>query len=102
MESADFADVLLWALRTPEKMTATDSLRYDRYLNLKLNLREAIYTNALHGTMEGDLAAGWLDDLRNLLCDPGMTDYWAQNKSGYHPKFQLAVDSGSAGADCRK
>ena len=99
IESADVAELLLRARRTPDQMTATDSLRYNLYLNLRLNLREAVYTSVLQGTMDQDIAAGWLD-LADFRCIPGMTDHWTTNKAGFHRAFRKAVDSAFAVAKC--
>ena len=100
LQDAELAEVLLRARQMPDSMTAADSLRYELYLALRLNLREGIYTNALQGTMEAELAAGWLDDLRDFSCLPGMVSFWAENKTGYHPAFRAAVDSAFALATC--
>ena len=99
MENAEVAELLLRARRTPDQMTAADSLRYNLYLNLRLNLREAVYTSVLKGTMDHDIAAGWLD-LADFRCIPGMTDHWAANKTGFHRAFRHAVDSAFAIAQC--
>jgi hypothetical protein len=100
MESADMAEILIRASRSPAEMSAADSLRYERYLNLSINLYEAVYTNALQGTMEPDMAAGWLQDLGTQRCKAGMPDYWTRVKSSYHPAFQLAVDSAFIAVNC--
>jgi hypothetical protein len=93
MEDPEFAALLLRARRTPEQMTAVDSLRYDRYINLSMNLHEAIYSNVRLGTMERDMAAAWLAGLPGFVCAPGVKGYWGRFKSEYHPTFAAAVDS---------
>lgn len=100
IQSADFAEVLLKARRRPEDMTAVDSLRYDGYLNLRLNLLEAVYTSGRQGTMEAGLAAAWLDAIPHIRCLPGMETFWAQNRPFYHRAFRTAMDSAFAAARC--
>ena len=81
-------------------MTPVDSLRYTRYLNLRLNVHEAAYTSALQGTLESRMAAGWLDGMVDDACTPGMSDHWAQWKRGYHPAFRAAMDSVITVTEC--
>jgi hypothetical protein len=100
LQDPEFAELLLRATRSPQTMTPVDSLRYNRYLNLLLNLQESVYTNALQGTMEEGLAAGWLDGMAELPCRPGMHEYWRQGKLGYQPAFRAAMDSVFALVDC--
>ena len=102
LENSDVAAVVLKANRAPDTMTPVDSLRYNRYLNIRLNLREAVYEYTIQGTRGKEVAAGWLAGLRDLPCTPGMARYWADRKSGYHPKFRNAVDSAFAVANCRE
>jgi hypothetical protein len=100
MESAEMAEIVLRADRSPAEMSAVDSLRYDRYLNVTINLYEAIYTNALQGTMEQDLAAGWLAGMGTLQCRAGMPEYWTRLKGSYHAAFREAMDSAYTTARC--
>lgn len=101
MESPEFAELLLRATRSPVTMTPVDSLRYSRYLNLLLNLQESVYTNALQGTLEAGMAAGWLEGMADLPCRPGMDGYWQRRRLGYQPAFRAAMDSVFAVTDCR-
>lgn len=100
MESSEMAEIVVRARLSPAELSAADSLRYDRYLNLRLNLHEAVYTNALQGTIEPDMAAGWLDGLGDMQCQPGMSEYWTRNRDGYHTAFRMAVDSARAATNC--
>lgn len=59
LESPEFADLLVRAERTPASMSAVDSLRYDWFLNQRINVYETVYTSAVAGTMEEGMAAGW-------------------------------------------
>jgi hypothetical protein len=99
-ESPEYAEFLIRAARRPHEMSAADSLRYSRFLNLKLNLQEAVYTNALQGTLEAGMASGWLDGMRDLRCLSGMAEYWQNGKSGYHPDFRAGMDSVFATTTC--
>jgi hypothetical protein len=83
-------------------MTPVDSLRYNRYLNLVMNVQESAYTSALQGTLEAGMAAGWLDAMAALTCRPGMDEYWRRGRLGYQPAFRAAMDSVFAVADCSK
>jgi hypothetical protein len=100
MESAEMAEIVIRANLSLGDLSATDSLRYDRYLNLKINLYEAAYTNALQGTMEAGMAAGWLEGLGTLPCTVGMPEYWTESRDAYHSAFRIAVDSAFAAATC--
>ena len=100
MESAEMAEIVVRAGTDFAGLSAVDSLRYDRYLNLSINLYEAVYTNALQGTMEPGMAAGWLQDLGNLQCKAGMPGYWERGRNWYHPTFRFAVDSAFAATEC--
>jgi len=99
MESADFAEIILRA-ELGQELSPVDSIRYAHYLNLVLNTHEAVYTNALQGTMEPELAAAWLDGIAGLTCKPGMEGYWAWGRSGYHGAFRAAMDSAFAATQC--
>jgi hypothetical protein len=101
VESPEVADLLLRAARFPDQMTPVDSVRYARYLNLRLNVHEAAYTNALQGTLESGMAAGWLDGMADDACTSGMSDYWAKWKGGYHPAFRAAMDSVISVTECQ-
>jgi hypothetical protein len=100
MENPEFATLLLRVERRPDEVSSVDSLRYRRYLNLNMNLQEAVYSNALNGTLERDMAAGWLEGMSTVLCRPWMRDYWRERKGGYHAAFQAAMDSVAAIATC--
>ena len=100
VENADVAALLVQADRELAALSPVDSLRYRRWLNVTLNVYEAVYTNALQGTMEADMAAGWLDGLGSLRCDPGMEPYWNQQRTAYHRAFQAAMDSAFALSTC--
>jgi len=100
MESAEFAEILLEASRDLATLSPIDSIRYHHYLNVSLNTYEAVYTNALQGTMESDMAAGWLDGLGGLRCKAGMAAYWDRQREAYHRAFRTAVDSAWAVAKC--
>ena len=101
MESAEMASILFQATENLAALSPTDSLRYRRWLNVTLNLYEAVYTNALQGTMESEMARGWLHDLPDLRCEPGMGDYWEERRSAYHRAFAAAMDSAFAVSRCR-
>jgi hypothetical protein len=100
MESAEMAGILLQADQDLAALSPLDSIRYGRWLNVTLNLYEAVYANALQGTMEAEMAAGWLDDMSELRCTPGMAGYWEERRSSYHRAFQAALDSAFAVAMC--
>jgi hypothetical protein len=100
IESADVAALLVRVERRPDLVTAEDSLRYRRHMNLNMNLQEAVYTNALQGTLEPEIAAGWLQGMSVILCRPWMREYWEDRKSGYHVAFQAAMDSAAAETVC--
>jgi len=100
MESGEMAAILLQADQDVAALSPIDSIRYRRWLNVTLNLYEAVYANALQGTMEADMAAGWLDDMSELRCTPGMAGYWEERRSSYHLAFQAALDSAFAVGTC--
>jgi len=100
LESAEVAAILLQADQDLAALSPVDSVRYGRWLNVTLNLYEAVYANALQGTMEAAMAAGWLDDMWELRCTPGMEDYWERRRSSYHRTFQAALDSAFAVGSC--
>jgi len=100
MESAEMAEILLRASRDIESLSPVDSVRYRRYLNVHLNTFEAVYSNALQGTMESEMAAGWLDGMSELKCIAGMRQYWALRRDGYHQTFREAVDSAFTVSEC--
>ena len=99
MESADFAGIVLRADRG-ETLSPVDSIRYDSYLNVWVNLYEAVYTNALQGTMEQEMAAGWLAGMGSLRCEAGMAAYWTRKQNEYHRAFRVAMDSAFAATRC--
>jgi hypothetical protein len=99
LESAEVASIVLRASQG-EPLSPLDSTRYHAHLNVSLNLYEAVYTNALQGTMEPEMAAGWLAAMGQLRCKPGMTAYWTRKKPEYHRKFRAAVDSAFAETSC--
>jgi hypothetical protein len=101
MDSPEFAALLLRAERSPEAMTAVDSLRYRRFPNLDLNLYEAAYTIALKGTLEPEMAAGWLNGMPGVICRTGMRDFWEESRSDYHASFRAAMDSVARETTCR-
>ncbi len=72
MASAEMAAILLQADQDVAALSPIHSIRYGRWLNVTLNLYEAVHANALQGTMEAGMAAGWLDDMSELRCTPGM------------------------------
>ena len=100
MESGEMAAILLQASQDLAALSPIDSIRYGRWLNVTLNLYEAVYANALQGTMEAEMAAGWLDDMSDLRCMPGMSVYWDGRRSSYHRAFQTAMDSAFAVSTC--
>lgn len=100
MENPEVAALLLRVWRSPGEVTPADSLRYRRYLNLNMNLQEAVYTNALNGTLERDMAAGWLEGMSVIICQPWMREYWGERKGGYHAAFRAAMDSVAAETTC--
>lgn len=100
MENPEFAALLLRVERASELVSAVDSLRYRRYLNLNLNLQEAVYTNALNGTLEEEMAAGWLEGMTTVICRPWMRQYWEERRQGYHRVFRAAMDSVAANTEC--
>jgi hypothetical protein len=100
LQSPDVADLIVRASRAPETMSATDSLRYWYFLNLQLNEFEAAYTNLLQGTMDAEMARGWLTQMGPWSCRRGARDYWNGVSAGYHPMFREKMDSAIAGAPC--
>ena len=100
IESPEFADLLVRAERAPASMSAADSLRYDGYLNQRINVYETVYTSWVAGTMEDGMAAGWLAGLPGWLCLAGSLEHWRSNAGNYHPAFQVAMDSVIAATEC--
>ena len=100
LESAEFADLLVRANRSPESLSVADSLRYDWFLNQRINVYETVYTSAVAGTMEEGMAAGWLAGIPGWLCLAGALEHWRENAGNYHPAFQVAMDSVIASTDC--
>jgi hypothetical protein len=100
MESGEMAEILLKASRDPASLSPVDSIRYDNYLNVSLNTYEAVYTNALQGTMESDMAVGWLAGMGPLRCKAGMPAYWERQQEAYHRAFRMAMDSAWAATEC--
>ena len=99
MESAELAEIILRASQAAE-LTPVDSVRYDGYLNVMLNLYEAVYTNALQGTLEPEMATAWLAWLPDLVCTARLPAFWADAKETYHRAFRSAVDSVYAITPC--
>ena len=102
MESGEMAAILLQANRDVAALSPVDSLRYRRWLNVTLNLYESVYTNALAGTMEPEMARGWLQDLSDLRCEPLMAAYWDERRTSYHRVFAAGLDSAFAVSRCRE
>ena len=50
--------------------------------------------------MEAEMAAGWLHDMSELRCEPGMVGYWEDRRNSYHRAFQEALDSAFAVSTC--
>lgn len=100
MESAEFAGIMLQASRDLAGLSPVDSVRYRNYLNVTLNVFEAVYTNELQGTMEPHMAAGWLHGMGRLRCQSGMPAYWAAVRNSYHRAFRAAMDSAWAVTEC--
>lgn len=100
LENPELAALLLRVERTPDQVSAVDSLRYRRHLNLNMNLQEAVYTNLLNGTLEEEMAAGWLDGMALIICRPWMREFWNERRSGYHRAFRAAMDSVAARTEC--
>ena len=99
MESAEIAEIILRASQSAE-LTPVDSVRYDNYLDVYLNLYEAVYTNALQGTVEPEMATGWLAWMPDLVCTAGLPAFWTESKEFYHRAFRSAVDSVYAITTC--
>ena len=99
MESAEIAEIILRASQSAE-LTPVDSVRYDSYLDVNLNLYEAVYTNALQGTVEPEMASAWLAWMPGLVCTAGVRAFWTENKEFYHRAFRSAVDSVYAITTC--
>ena len=99
MESAELAEILHRA-ELGDELSPADSIRYNNYLNGKVNLFEAVYTHALQGTMEREIAAGWLAGMGSLRCAAGMDAYWARKQNEYHGAFRAALDSAFAETQC--
>ena len=99
MESADFASIFHRA-SLGEPLSSADSIRYRYYLNVRINLLEAVYTNALMGTMEREMADGWLKGMGRLGCMAGVASYWGRMRLEYHSEFRAAVDSAFAATPC--
>jgi hypothetical protein len=99
MESAELAEILHQA-EVGDELSPADSIRYNNYLNGKVNLFEAVYTHALQGTMELEMAAGWLAGMGSLRCVGGMDAYWARKRTEYHGTFRTALDSAFSETQC--
>lgn len=100
IESPEFADLLVRANRSADSLSVADSLRYDWFLNQRVNVYETVYTSAIAGTMEEGMAAGWLAGIPGWLCLAGALEHWRENAGNYHPGFQVAMDSVIASTDC--
>lgn len=92
-ENPELAALLLRARDQPESITPLDSLRLSTRINLEVNLFESVYTSARLGTMESEMAAGWLRGLSYTFCDEQGRIFWTQYGVEYHPDFVAAVDS---------
>ena len=101
MESAELAEIILRASQSAE-LTPVDSVRYDRYLDVSLNLYEGVYTNALQGTLEPEMANAWLAWLPDLVCTARLPEFWADAKDSYHSAFRSAIDSVYAITTCQE
>lgn len=100
LENAELAELVLRASEQHGSLTTTDSLRYATLANLRFNLLESVYTHARRGTMEADLAAGWLATIAGIRCDRMMARYWESYKLEYHARFRTTVDSAFATSQC--
>ena len=100
LESEALAEVISRAGRAPESMSASDSIQYDMYLNLRINVLEAVYTNSEQGTLEVGMARGWLEGMGPWKCRPGGEEYWRANAANYAPNFRMAMDSAIAVTEC--
>ena len=100
LESPEFADLLVRVAEAPDDISQADSLRYDRYLNLRLNLFEAVYTNAVQGTMEPGMVSGWLNSMPFWICSPEARKFWQVGRLSFHPAFQAGMDSAMAATTC--
>lgn len=89
----DFYDLKLRFSRSPESISAYDSLRWRGFLNVRLNLNEAAYSNRESGMIDDAMAQSWLNGLKDWACMPVAPAYWEDVKDEYLPSFAAAVDA---------
>lgn len=101
LENPEVAELLIRGSLTPESLSAADSLRYRRHLNLTVNLQESVYSNYLLGTLEPGMAAGWLDGMPDAVCEAeAFANYWSESRSAYQAEFVTAMDSAMVVGGC--
>lgn len=98
VQNPEVADLVLRMSRDSADATSIDAFRYSYFLNLRLNLLEAVFTQADRGTMDPELARGWLVTMSS--CVRGARTYWEENGSEYHAAFRAAMDSALASKTC--
>lgn len=89
----ELAELKVRAESADPMLDAADSLRMMYDMNLDVNLYEFIYTSARLGTMEPEMAGGWLRGLPAMVCNPRFPAFWSQWGEEYHREFVQAIDS---------
>lgn len=96
-ENEELAELELRVVRAPESLTPVDSIRLRRLTNLRVNLYESVYTSAQLGSVEMEMAGGWLRGLPLLACNDFTWGWWGPVRNEYHPDFAAAMDSVKTG-----
>lgn len=97
---ADYADLKVRFARDPGSITAADSLRWNGYLNIRINIYESVLSNRESGTIEEQMARSWLNGLKNWVCEPGAAEWWTSAKDEYVPLMVEEVEAAFAATSC--
>jgi hypothetical protein len=92
-ENGELAELELRAERASGSLTPVDTIRLGRLTNLRVNLYESVYTSAQLGSVEMEMAGGWLRGLPLLACNDFNWTWWQGARGEYHPDFVAAMDS---------
>jgi hypothetical protein len=92
-ESEELAELELRTRTAPWTLSPVDTVRAGRLTNLRINLYESVYTSAQLGSVEMEMAGGWLRGLPLMACDEFNWSWWTAARDEYHPDFAAAMDS---------
>lgn len=99
---ADYADLKVRFAQHPASITAADSMRWNGYLNIRINIYESALSNRESGTIDEEMARSWLNGLKDWVCEPGAAEWWTRARDEYVPLMVEEVDAAFAATSCTR